>query len=125
MNLLCGLIRRGQKLARYIERPELWRLRQQGGLGESYLPIGLKWLHSLQIATVLDIGANEGQFCRIANALWPYARIYSFEPLKDCFDRLRSRMAGCTNFTAFNVGLGDERGQISFQRNAFSPSSSL
>jgi FkbM family methyltransferase len=125
MNLLSRLAARAHKLAQYIERPHLWRLRQRGVLVDAYLDLDRKWLRSLEFSTVLDIGANVGQFCQIANALWPKARIYSFEPLQDCFQELKTRMAGCNNLVAFNIGLGDQRGEITFQRNEFSPSSSV
>lgn len=125
MNFLSKLTGRVHKLARYIEHPHLWRLRQQGVVVDSYLQLDRKWLQSLGIATVLDIGANVGQFCQMAHELWPRARIYSFEPLQDCFEQLKTRMAGTNNVTAFNVGLGEEHGEKSFERNAFSASSSF
>lgn len=125
MNFLSKLTARAHKLARYIEQPHLWRLRQRGVVVDAYLQLDRKWLHSLGIATVLDIGANVGQFCQMAHELWPQARIYSFEPLQDCFEELKARMAGASNVTALNIGLGEERGEKSFERNAFRASSSF
>ena len=116
---------RAHKLARYLEQPHLWRLRQRGVNVDEYLRLNRGWLHSLRIATVLDIGANVGQFCQIASTLWPQARIYAFEPLRDCYEQLKSRMVGCGKVVAFNVGLGEQRGEACFERNAFSASSSF
>ncbi len=125
MGVLTKLTGRIHKLARYVEQPDLWRLRQSGVVVDDYLRLDQSWLRTMGIATVLDIGANLGQFCQMARALWPQARIYSFEPLQDCYEQLRARMAGCASFTAFNTALGDQKGQLAFERNAFSASSSF
>jgi FkbM family methyltransferase len=125
MALLSRFLARAHKLARYLEQPRLWRLRQSGVIVDDYLRLNQGWLQSLGLATVLDIGANVGQFCQMAHALWPRARIYSFEPLGDCYERLKARMAGCDEVVAFNVGLGEQRGELAFERNAFSASSSF
>jgi len=125
MAFLSKITTRAQKLARYIERPDLWRLRQQGLAVDAYLQLDREWLRSLRIATVLDVGANVGQFAGIAHAVWPSASIFSFEPLPDCFDQLKAQMQNCPKFTAFNIALGDQAGDLSFERNAFSASSSF
>lgn len=125
MSSLSKLISRIQKLVRYVERPYLWSLRQRGAQVDAYLQLEQPWLQSMRIQTVLDIGANVGQFCQIAEALWPEARIYSFEPLQDCFEQLKQRMAGSKNVIPLNVGLGEQAGEKSFERNAFSASSSF
>ena len=38
-------------------------------------------LDGLQLDTVVDIGANRGQFALCIRHLFPHAQIYSFEPL--------------------------------------------
>jgi len=43
-----------------------------------------EWLKGMNIRTVLDIGANIGQFASQFHRLLPDARLYSFEPLEDC-----------------------------------------
>src|SRR2546421_123255 len=52
------------------------------------------WLKKSNIQTVVDIGANEGQFARLAAELFPAARILSFEPLPDVYERLVRSMRG-------------------------------
>jgi FkbM family methyltransferase len=84
-----------------------------------------KWLKGLGIDTILDIGANTGQFAEYIHAILPDARIYSFEPLKDCFDLLVNNNRGNSKFKAFNVALSDENGIVEFHRSSFSQSSSL
>ena len=83
------------------------------------------WLRNCNITTVLDVGANTGQFALQIHALLPEAKIYSFEPLADCYAALRKNMQGVANFESFNVALGNSNGKCSIYRNACSPSSSL
>lgn len=42
------------------------------------------------IDSILDVGANEGQFAFMAHSVWPELPIYSFEPDPDCFEKLNS-----------------------------------
>jgi len=77
------------------------------------------------IDTVLDIGANNGQFAREINKKIPRAMIYSFEPLPDVFRDLQENCSSITNFKAFNLALGERNENIVIHRSSFSPSSSL
>ena len=45
-------------------------------------------LNGLNAGTVVDVGANKGQFALLALALFPQAKIYAFEPLAGPFARL-------------------------------------
>jgi len=83
------------------------------------------WLRKCNIGTVLDVGANIGQFALQIHALVPEAKIYSFEPLADCYVALRNNMRCVANFESFNVALGNENGKCGIYRNACSHSSSL
>jgi len=49
------------------------------------------------IDSIWDIGANHGQFAFMANHVWPYLPIYSFEPDPDSFKYLQN------NFKRFNI----------------------
>ncbi len=86
---------------------------------------GFAWLQKQNIKTVLDIGSNAGGFSQMIRHLLPEARIYSFEPLKDCYEQLQANMKNAPNFTAFNFALGNETGSMRIRRSEFSPSSSL
>jgi FkbM family methyltransferase len=77
------------------------------------------------IRTILDIGANAGQFARLAHRLCPQARILSFEPLPDCFVELQRNLEVIPGARAFNVALGDHAGMVTMNRSAFTPCSSL
>lgn len=84
-----------------------------------------RWLETLDIETLVDVGANTGQFARGFLQQRPGSLVYSFEPLEDCFHEFQREMAGVPGFTAFNVALGDSEGEVDFYRSKFSPSSSL
>ncbi|MBD2099630.1 FkbM family methyltransferase [Leptolyngbya sp. FACHB-261] len=83
------------------------------------------WLKSTGVKTVIDIGANIGQFAQEIHEALPEALIYSFEPLKDCYEELFAKAKGIPQFRVFNVALGDESGEIDIYSNEFSPSSSF
>jgi FkbM family methyltransferase len=74
---------------------------------------------------VVDIGANVGQFARLARAFCPTARILSFEPLPGCAKQLEAVAAELGNMQVFPYALGAESGFATFHANEFSPSSSL
>jgi hypothetical protein len=46
------------------------------------------WLRDRGIRTVLDVGANTGQFARDIRGFLPDARIFAFEPGRDLFSPL-------------------------------------
>lgn len=83
------------------------------------------WFRHLPIRTVLDIGANTGQFAAEARRLLPEADIYSFEPLRGPYASLLSRMKDDRRFRAFNFAVGAEDSRVSLRRSVYSPSSSL
>jgi FkbM family methyltransferase len=88
-------------------------------------PSALVWMQSMGIRTVIDVGANEGQFAALSHDTFPEARIYSFEPLADCFAELQARMKGISGFAAFDCALGEADGEQDIHRSAYSPASSL
>ena len=83
------------------------------------------WASQADIHTVLDIGANTGQFAQMIHRLVPDAAILSFEPLKDCYDELERNLSAIPGARAFNVALGDAPGDVEMNRSDFTPSSSL
>lgn len=89
----------------------------------AYEPYG--WLKQKDIRTVLDIGANVGQFAVQIQRLLPDARLYSFEPLVGCYNQLVETMGCFPRFRAFNCAVGDRNGRAQIYCNDFTPSSSL
>ena len=125
MAFFSRLIRKCARAAQLLENPRLISLRRRGGSVDIYLELDHDWFHELCLKTVLDIGANTGQFALGIRALLPDVRIVSFEPLPDCFAELQRRTQGDARFAAYNLGLGDTNGDVTIERNEFSPASSF
>lgn len=125
MPFLTSTAHRLSAVARYLEHPKLYVLRRRQVLLDTFEKLDQPWFHALNIKTVLDIGANTGQFARTIMAVLPDVHIYAFEPLPDCFQQLQAHLGQAQKFTAFNVGLGEQSGKLSFERNVYSPSSSF
>jgi FkbM family methyltransferase len=84
-----------------------------------------KWLTELDIKTIFDIGANEGQFALEVKRFLPAVNLYSFEPLKDVYEQLLKNTRSLETCYSANIALGDINGQKKIKRSEFSPSSSL
>jgi len=84
-----------------------------------------KWLQSAAIRTVIDVGANAGQFSSAIRCFLPEAQIYAFEPLPDCYEALCRRLANRDRFQGFCTAVGAESGEVTFWRSEFSKSSSV
>ncbi len=118
----------GQKingLTRLLLRPSLIALRSRGVSMDTFLELDQLWFRNFNFQTVLDIGANIGQFALTVNAVIPQANIYSFEPLPDCFAKLKENHKFIKNFTPINVGVGNQSGNLLFERSSFDVSSSF
>jgi FkbM family methyltransferase len=74
--------------------------------------------------TILDVGANVGQFALAAALHFPEAEIYSFEPLPDVFSELQKNTRRKKNIKSFNCALGDYNGEILLHRNQYTRLSS-
>jgi FkbM family methyltransferase len=104
--------------------PVAIRLRSRGINYEHYRDLRQPWLLAMNIRTIIDVGANVGQFALLAREVFPLAKIYSFEPLPECFAALESCLPA-PNFQAFNLALGDQQAELDFHRARHSPSSSF
>ena len=86
---------------------------------------GFEWLRDYGFRSIIDIGANEGQFSDKMRSLFPKATIYAFEPLPTVFAKLTSNFAGDAEFIGYNLGLGDQAEELQFWENEYTPSSSF
>lgn len=75
--------------------------------------------------TVVDVGANVGQFAVAAAKIFPDAKVYSFEPQPDCVKQIIRNVRSIDNIEVFPVGLGDLEGELDFYVNSHNHSSSL
>lgn len=80
---------------------------------------------SHKIQTVIDIGANVGQFAKEIREKIPGALIYSFEPIPAVFKDLQNNMSSDSKWKGFNCALGSSEGKMEMTVNPYSPSSSL
>jgi FkbM family methyltransferase len=80
-------------------------------------------LASVEPATVIDVGANKGQFSSFAASRWPHAAILAFEPLPRPAARYR-RVLG-ERATLFNCALGAEEARLEMHVASRDDSSSL
>ena len=77
------------------------------------------------VETVLDVGANVGQYGAGLRASGYRGRIVSFEPLSDAYARLAKRCAHDPQWTASREAVGAEPGELEINISANSYSSSL
>lgn len=75
--------------------------------------------------TILDVGANVGQFAVASAKLFPNSRIHSFEPVPACVEKLRKNVSGLANVTIHPLALGDGKGEATFHVNSHAHSSSI
>ncbi len=82
-------------------------------------------LGGLALDTVVDIGANRGQFALCIRRLFPQARIYSFEPLRRPAQAFRRIFAQDSRVTLFNTAIAATAGPASMHVSRWDVSSSL
>jgi FkbM family methyltransferase len=84
--------------------------------------IVLSHLNINDIKTVLDVGANAGQYSYELRKAGYRGRIISFEP---AYQRLLANTKKDSDWQSFNFALGDTNGKTSINISGHSPSSSL
>lgn len=75
--------------------------------------------------TVIDVGANVGQFAIAAAKLFPGVQIHSFEPNPPCATRLRHNVRSLPEIKVYEQALGERSGTVDFHVNTHSHSSSI
>ena len=83
------------------------------------------WLKNLDIGTVLDIGANVGEFSLIFSHLFNKPDIYAFEPLPECIKKLENINKINSNIKVLPYALGDSNSTEIMHVSSWAPSSSL
>lgn len=82
-------------------------------------------LKTLQFKTVVDIGANRGQFTLVARHCFPMARVIAFEPLAAAASRFRVALGSDPHVCLHPVAIGPATGTATMHVSAADDSSSL
>ncbi|PIT06447.1 hypothetical protein TSA1_32195 [Bradyrhizobium nitroreducens] len=69
-------------------------------------------LDGRQYNTVVDVGGNVGQFALFAREKYPHARVFSFEPLEDCWNTFASIFDQDERVQLFRCGIGTEDTEV-------------
>lgn len=107
------------------QTPHILRSILKGAHLSDFLNVNQRWIKQACIRTVIDIGAHTGEFSSAIRAVLPGVRVYAFEPLPDCFERLTAKFERYPDCRAFHVALGQQPGHVTFWRSSFSKSSSV
>ncbi|MCK4577971.1 MAG: FkbM family methyltransferase [Candidatus Marinimicrobia bacterium] len=92
----------------------------------SYFMVSALRKQGIEPGSVIDVGANVGQFAVASAKLWPGAQVYSFEALPHALALLRKHTVRLPNVTVYPLAVGDEeRQQVPFHVNVHSHSSSF
>ncbi len=68
----------------------------------------LKKIATFNPEVIIDGGANVGNYAQLVNTYCPAAKVYSFEPVADTYNKLAANLAGNPNNTLINKGLYNE-----------------
>ena len=121
--VLFPLAGKAVKLARVLAAPSyaraLLRTRTAAAVEHEAL------LRRLAPATVIDVGANKGQFALAARRALPDATLHAFEVLPGPLATLRRNFDGDASFTAHALALSDAAGEATFHVASREDSSSL
>jgi FkbM family methyltransferase len=116
-------LERVKKLARILKSPyyrtRLFRHRVAAGVEHARV------LSGLDCRTVVDIGANRGQFAMVARRCMPQARVISFEPLPTAAAKFRAVFTGDDRVTFHEVAIGPATGNATLHVSKRDDSSSL
>ncbi|MFK7843620.1 MAG: FkbM family methyltransferase [Sphingorhabdus sp.] len=80
-------------------------------------------LDGLHPDTIIDVGANKGQFSAMAAKLWPKAQLIAFEPIPDQADKFESHLG--TRATVHRCALAAEQSAMDLHIASRADSSSL
>ncbi|RTE87996.1 FkbM family methyltransferase [Bradyrhizobium sp. LVM 105] len=82
-------------------------------------------LGDVEYKTVIDVGANVGQFALFAREQYPAADIFSFEPLDDCWSIFSDIFSSDKHVQLFRCGIGPKDTQATLNVTNQNDSSSL
>jgi FkbM family methyltransferase len=83
-----------------------------------------KLLDHHHISTILDVGANSGQYALETKKIGYKGKIISFEPVKSVYKKLKKNADKSSSWECYNYGLGDNdtSTEINISQNTYSSS---
>ena len=75
--------------------------------------------------TVVDVGANVGQFAIACAKILPGVNVHSFEPVPETVTALRANVRNLSNVRVYPLALGERQGRCTLHVNCHSQSSSI
>jgi len=75
--------------------------------------------------TVVDVGANAGQFAIASAMIFSKVVVHSFEPVPEAFSALKENVKALPNIKVYPFALGERRGSCELHVNSHSLSSSI
>lgn len=82
-------------------------------------------MRSIEVGTLIDVGANLGQFSLLVRATHSRAQIHAFEPLNAAADKYSALFAGDENVTLHRAAAGEQSGRSAMNVSGRQDSSSL
>jgi FkbM family methyltransferase len=92
---------------------------------ESYLVVSRLKSQGISPRTVIDVGANLGQFAVAAAKTWPTATVHSFEPDPDVAAKLVQILGRLPNTVVHACAIGEATAQVQFHVNTRAQASSI
>lgn len=109
----------------YISKRNLFSFFKQGAsISSTQIMFSCKKYIS-KLNTIIDVGANKGQFALAANHFFPDALIFSFEPAPNSYKNLVNNTKLKKNICTFNFALGNNNGEVDFHLNNYTHASSI
>ncbi len=103
-----------------------YEVRRVDGGTKGVAPDIWTWLRkSGDIRTILDIGANNGEFAEYLSSYFDASKTIAIEPLPGCAAQVRQREKTIKNLTVFECAVSDHEGRATLFENLYAPASSL
>jgi FkbM family methyltransferase len=116
------MLRKARKLLQLLQHRLYWRPVRYGvAAAIEHVPL----LRHRKFATILDAGANKGQFALVARAHNPAARVYAFEPMAKASAIFSTVFSADINTTMIRSALGSTRETTIMNVSGRADSSSL
>ena len=82
-------------------------------------------LQNTPVNTIFEVGAADGRDCILYTTIFPYARVFAFEPLPDSFLKIEEKAKINKSIIPFNVAVSSQKGIANFYKTELEDASSL